>query len=77
MKRLHIHLAVENLEQNIEFYSTMFGCQPSVQHEDYAKWMLDDRVSILQFLTAANSLDSIISVFRLIMNPNFSRLNNN
>jgi catechol 2,3-dioxygenase-like lactoylglutathione lyase family enzyme len=42
MKRLHIHLAVENLEQNIEFYSTMFGCQPSVQHEDYAKWMLGD-----------------------------------
>lgn len=42
MKRLHIHLAVENLEQNINFYSTMFGCQPTVQHDDYAKWMLDD-----------------------------------
>ena len=42
MKRLHVHLAVENLEQNIDFYSTMFGCQPTVQHEDYAKWMLDD-----------------------------------
>jgi len=42
MKRLHVHLAVENLEQNISFYSTMFGCQPTVQHADYAKWMLDD-----------------------------------
>ena len=42
MKRLHVHLAVDNLEQNISFYSTMFGCQPTVQHEDYAKWMLDD-----------------------------------
>ena len=42
MKRLHIHLAVENLAQNIEFYSTLFACQPTVQHEDYAKWMLDD-----------------------------------
>lgn len=42
MKRLHIHLAVENLEQNIHFYSTLFGCEPSVQHDDYAKWMLDD-----------------------------------
>ena len=42
MKRLHVHIAVENLEQNIQFYSTLFGCQPSVQHEDYAKWMLDD-----------------------------------
>jgi len=38
MKRLHIHLAVENIEQNIEFYSTMFGCQPTVQHKrDIAK----------------------------------------
>ncbi len=42
MKRLHIHLAVENLEQNIRFYSTLFGCEPSVEHGDYAKWMLDD-----------------------------------
>lgn len=42
MKRLHIHLSVEDLEQNIDFYSKLFGCRPSVQHEDYAKWMLDD-----------------------------------
>ncbi|MEE9355769.1 MAG: ArsI/CadI family heavy metal resistance metalloenzyme [Methylococcaceae bacterium] len=42
MKRVHIHIAVENLEQNIAFYSTMFGCQPTVRHEDYAKWMLED-----------------------------------
>lgn len=42
MKRLHVHLAVENLKQNIEFYSTMFGCKPTVEHNDYAKWMLDD-----------------------------------
>jgi len=42
MKRLHVHIAVENLQQNIEFYSTMFGAQPTVKHDDYAKWMLDD-----------------------------------
>ena len=42
MKRLHVHLSVENLKQNIDFHSTMFGCQPTVQHDDYAKWMLDD-----------------------------------
>jgi len=42
MKRLHVHLSVDDLEQNINFYSTMFGCQPTVQHDDYAKWMLDD-----------------------------------
>jgi catechol-2,3-dioxygenase len=42
MKRLHIHLAVDNLDQNIQFYSTLFACDPTVQHDDYAKWMLDD-----------------------------------
>jgi catechol 2,3-dioxygenase-like lactoylglutathione lyase family enzyme len=42
MKRLHIHIAVEELAQNIHFYSMLFGCEPTVQHEDYAKWMLDD-----------------------------------
>lgn len=42
MKRLHVHLSVDNLQQNIEFYSTMFGSRPTLEHEDYAKWMLDD-----------------------------------
>ncbi len=42
MKRLHIHLSVANLEQNIQFYSNLFGCKPTVRHEDYAKWMLSD-----------------------------------
>ena len=42
MKRMHIHLSVENLEENIQFYSTLFATKPSVQHDDYAKWMLDD-----------------------------------
>jgi catechol 2,3-dioxygenase-like lactoylglutathione lyase family enzyme len=42
MKRLHIHLSVENLEQNINFYSTLFASEPTIQHNDYAKWMLDD-----------------------------------
>ncbi|MCH9698407.1 MAG: glyoxalase/bleomycin resistance/dioxygenase family protein [Gammaproteobacteria bacterium] len=42
MKRLHVHLSVDNLEKNIQFYSTLFGEQPAVLHSDYAKWMLDD-----------------------------------
>jgi catechol 2,3-dioxygenase-like lactoylglutathione lyase family enzyme len=42
MKRFHIHLSVDNLEQNIQFYSTLFGCVPTIKHQDYAKWMLDD-----------------------------------
>lgn len=42
MKRLHVHMSVENLEDNIRFYSNLFASDPTVQHEDYAKWMLDD-----------------------------------
>ena len=42
MKRLHIHLAVENLPQSIGFYSALFAAQPAVVKTDYAKWMLDD-----------------------------------
>ena len=42
MKRLHVHVAVENLERAITFYSTLFAAQPTVTKGDYAKWMLDD-----------------------------------
>lgn len=42
MKRLHVHIGVENLEQSVRFYSTLFGSEPSVQKVDYAKWMLED-----------------------------------
>ncbi|HEY7978440.1 MAG TPA: ArsI/CadI family heavy metal resistance metalloenzyme [Rhizomicrobium sp.] len=42
MKRLHVHIAVDDLEKSIGFYSTLFAAQPSVRKDDYAKWMLDD-----------------------------------
>jgi catechol 2,3-dioxygenase-like lactoylglutathione lyase family enzyme len=42
MKRLHIHISVDDLSQSIRFYSTLFGAKPSVSKPDYAKWMLDD-----------------------------------
>lgn len=42
MKRLHVHVAVEDLERSIGFYSALFAAQPSVTKSDYAKWMLDD-----------------------------------
>lgn len=42
MKRFHVHIAVDNLRQNIQFYSALFGTEPSVIKLDYAKWMLDD-----------------------------------
>ncbi len=42
MKRLHVHVSVENLNESIGFYSAMFSTQPTVTKSDYAKWMLDD-----------------------------------
>src|SRR6201997_2025612 len=42
MKRMHVHVAVADLEQSIGFYSALFATQPSVVKADYAKWMLDD-----------------------------------
>jgi catechol 2,3-dioxygenase-like lactoylglutathione lyase family enzyme len=42
MKRLHVHVAVDDLEKSVRFYSTLFAAQPSVVKPDYAKWMLDD-----------------------------------
>src|SRR3546814_3414577 len=42
MKRLHVHVGVENLATSIRFYSTMFGAEPTVLKQDYAKWMLED-----------------------------------
>jgi catechol 2,3-dioxygenase-like lactoylglutathione lyase family enzyme len=42
MKRLHVHVGVEDLDRSIGFYSTLFGAAPTVMKSDYAKWMLDD-----------------------------------
>lgn len=42
MKRLHLHVNVEDLGASVRFYETLFGAPPSVTKDDYAKWMLDD-----------------------------------
>jgi catechol 2,3-dioxygenase-like lactoylglutathione lyase family enzyme len=42
MKRLHVHVSVSDLAQNIRFYSELFGTTPSVHKADYARWMLED-----------------------------------
>jgi catechol 2,3-dioxygenase-like lactoylglutathione lyase family enzyme len=42
MKRLHVHVAVNDIKQSIGFYSALFAAQPAVVKTDYAKWMLDD-----------------------------------
>ena len=42
MRRFHVHIGVENLDASIRFYANLFGTEPSVRKDDYAKWMLDD-----------------------------------
>ena len=42
MKRFHVHVAVNDLQHSIGFYSALFAAEPSVTKTDYAKWMLDD-----------------------------------
>ena len=45
MKRFHVHVAVADLGRAISFYSTMFGAEPAVVKDDYAKsdkyWVKD------------------------------------
>jgi catechol 2,3-dioxygenase-like lactoylglutathione lyase family enzyme len=42
MKRLHVHMGVEDLAASIRFYSTLFAAEPTVRKPDYAKWMLEN-----------------------------------
>src|ERR1700732_4963455 len=42
MRRFHVHVSVDNLDQSIRFYSTLFAAPPTVLQSDYAKWMLED-----------------------------------
>lgn len=42
MKRIHLHVSVDDLAKSINFYNTLFGAAPTVEKADYAKWMLDD-----------------------------------
>jgi len=42
MKRLHVHVSVQDLDTSVRFYSKLFAAEPAVRKEDYAKWMLED-----------------------------------
>lgn len=42
MKRFHLHVRVENIDQSVSFYAKLFGAKPVRLEVDYAKWMLDD-----------------------------------
>ena len=42
MKRFHVNLSVNDLDESIAFYSALFAATPTLVKPDYAKWMLDD-----------------------------------
>ena len=42
MKRLHVHVSVEDIAHSVGFYSALFAAKPAIVKDDYAKWMLDD-----------------------------------
>jgi catechol 2,3-dioxygenase-like lactoylglutathione lyase family enzyme len=39
--RVHINIAVSDLERSVGFYSTLFGTKPSKRRDDYANFRLD------------------------------------
>lgn len=44
MKRMHLHVSVDDIQKSLAFYSQLFGAEPTVSKPDYAKWMLDDPI---------------------------------
>jgi catechol 2,3-dioxygenase-like lactoylglutathione lyase family enzyme len=42
MKRLHVHVAVDDIAKAVAFYSSLFGATPTKEKDDYAKWRLED-----------------------------------
>jgi hypothetical protein len=42
MTRLHVNLKVEQLDDSVRFYSTLFATEPTMRRPGYAKWMLED-----------------------------------
>jgi catechol 2,3-dioxygenase-like lactoylglutathione lyase family enzyme len=42
MKRLHVHVSVNDIRESVRFYSALFAAEPVVLKDDYAKWMLED-----------------------------------
>jgi catechol 2,3-dioxygenase-like lactoylglutathione lyase family enzyme len=66
MKRLHVHVSVDDLAQSIRFYSTLFAIEPTVLKDDYAKWMIEDpRVNFAISTRATNRPDRAAGISHL------------
>ena len=40
--RIHVNLSVNDIERSVQFYSLLFGAQPSKVRDDYANFRLDE-----------------------------------
>ena len=56
MKRLHVHLTVNELSESIKFYSAMFASSPTAEYSDYAKWDLADPAVNFAISTKGNDI---------------------
>jgi hypothetical protein len=66
MKRLHVHVSVDDIAQSIRFYSTLFAAEPTVIKDDYAKWMIEDpRVNFAISTRAGNRADRVAGISHL------------
>lgn len=63
MQRLHVSLAVAELQPSITFYSQLFGVPPTFVRPDYAKWSLDD--PRMNFSVATTSSSGVTGVDHL------------
>jgi len=41
-RRLHLSVAMGDPDREMGFYTALFGVEPSVRKDYYAKWMIDD-----------------------------------
>lgn len=58
LKQLHAHVRERNLEESIEFYTTLFHLKPFVLKTDYSAWMLDD-LRIKHTISTGHSVNGI------------------
>jgi hypothetical protein len=42
MKWFHVNVSVADIVNGVQFYSALFGAEPTVRKNDYAQWVLDD-----------------------------------
>ncbi len=54
MKRMHIHISVDDLQQGIDFYQVLFASEPDKVQDDYARWKLTDPAVTFAISTRSN-----------------------